>query len=226
MFIVGTTFSFKVFFQTLNSLFVVLFHCQKGKKAQQTFQGAAGSLPVFRRVYWIVKLFSQYCLQRASKQPKTSNLILSRSSNYIVDVVMRPNFDYSSIFMIEVIITQILDGFDQKTNFEGWPSLKFNNLRLVRGMALKFYCSVAKGLTLKQLWGWQGGQSIWLPSCGLSKNVSSKERVKPWFFVTFNIIIGHIFPEDFIEIHQVFQKTWRISPSILAIFIIFLLQRK
>ena len=97
MFIVGTTFSFKVFFQTLNSLFVVLFHCQKGKKAQQTFQGAAGSLPVFRRVYWIVKLFSQYCLQRASKQPKTSNLILSRSSNYIVDVVMRPNFDYSSI---------------------------------------------------------------------------------------------------------------------------------
>ena len=70
---------------------------------------------------------------------------------------MRPNFDYSSIFMIEVIITQILDGFDQKTNFEGWPSLKFNNLRLKRGMALKFYCSVAIGLTLKQLWGWQGG---------------------------------------------------------------------
>ena len=130
------------------------------------------------------------------------------------------------IFMIEVIITQILDGFDQKTNFEGWPSLKFNNLRLVRGMALKFYCSVAKGLTLKQLWGWQGGQSIWLPSCGLSKNVSSKERVKPWFFVIFNIIIGHIFPENSVEIPQVFQKIWRISLSILAIFIISLLQRK
>ena len=78
-----------------------------------------------------------------------TNIILSRSSNYIVDVVMWPKFDYSSIFMIEVIITQILDGFDQKTNFEGWPSLKFNNLRLVRGTALKFYCSVAKGLTLK-----------------------------------------------------------------------------
>ena len=155
-----------------------------------------------------------------------TNIILSRSSNYIVDVVMWPKFDYSSIFMIEVIITQILDGFDQKTNFEGWPSLKFNNLRLVRGMALKFYCSVAKGLTLKQLWGWQGGQSIWLPSCGLSKNVSSKERVKPWFFVIFNIIMGHIFPENSIEIPQVFQKIWRISLSILAIFIISLLQRK
>ena len=59
--------------------------------------------------------------------------------------------------MIEVIITQILDGFDENTNFEGWPLLKFNNLRVARGMALKFYCSVAKGLTLKQLWG-QGGR--------------------------------------------------------------------
>ena len=41
------------------------------------------------------------------------------------------------------------------------------------------------------------------PSWGFSKNVSSKERVKPWFFVTFNIIIKHIFPEHFIEIPQV-----------------------
>ena len=36
-----------------------------------------------------------------------------------------------------------------------------------------------------------------------SKNVSSRETVKPWFFVTFNIIISHIFPENFIEILQV-----------------------
>ena len=45
------------------------------------------------------------------------------------------------------------------------------------------------------------------PTCGFSKNVSSKERVKPWFFVTFNIITSHIFPEIFIEISQVVQKT-------------------
>ena len=83
----------------------------------------------------------------------TTNIILSSSSNYIVDVVMWPNFGYSSIFMIEVIITQISDGFDQKTNFEGWSSLKFNNLKLAIGMALKCYCSVAKGLTLKRLRG-------------------------------------------------------------------------
>ena len=37
------------------------------------------------------------------------------------------------------------------------------------------------------------------PFCGFSKNVSSKERVKPWLFVTSNIIISHIFPENFIE---------------------------
>ena len=35
------------------------------------------------------------------------------------------------------------------------------------------------------------------PTCGFSKDASSIERVKPWFFVTFNIIISHIFPENF-----------------------------
>ena len=42
--------------------------------------------------------------------------------------------------------------------------------------------------------------------CAFSKNAFSKEKVKPWFFVNFNIIISHIFPENFIEIHQVVQK--------------------
>ena len=37
-------------------------------------------------------------------------------------------------------------------------------------------------------------------------NVSSKERVKPCPFVTFDIIIIHIFPENFIEIPQVALK--------------------
>ena len=46
-----------------------------------------------------------------------------------------------------------------------------------------------KYLTLKRLW--------------FLKNVSCKERVKPWLFVTFNIIIRHIFPESFVEIPQV-----------------------
>ena len=32
------------------------------------------------------------------------------------------------------------------------------------------------------------------------KNVSSRERVKPWFFKDFNIIISHIFPKSFTEI--------------------------
>ena len=53
------------------------------------------------------------------------------------------------------------------------------------------------------------------------KNVSSKERIKPCFFVIFNIIIRHIFPENFTEMSQVVQKLWRIFLSILAIFINF-----
>ena len=59
------------------------------------------------------------------------------------------------------------------------------------------------------------------PSCGFSKNVSSRERVKPWLFLTFNIIISHIFPENFIEIILAVQRIWRFSPSILNIFINF-----
>ena len=33
---------------------------------------------------------------------------------------------------------------------------------------------------------------------GLSKNISSIERVITWFFVTCNIVIRQIFPENFI----------------------------
>ena len=43
--------------------------------------------------------------------------ILSRDSNYIVDVVTWPKFGNSKIFMREVIITSSLQGFDQKNHF-------------------------------------------------------------------------------------------------------------
>ena len=46
-----------------------------------------------------------------------TNKILSSSSNYIVDVAMLPNFVWFSIFMREVIITQIFYGFEQKNRF-------------------------------------------------------------------------------------------------------------
>ena len=59
------------------------------------------------------------------------------------------------------------------------------------------------------------------PPSGFSKSVSSKERKEPWVFVTYNIIISHIFSEHFIEIHQFFQNIWSFSMSILAIFINF-----
>ena len=46
-----------------------------------------------------------------------TNKILSRDSNYIVDVVMWPKFGNSSISMKDVIKTSILWGFDQKATF-------------------------------------------------------------------------------------------------------------
>ena len=41
-------------------------------------------------------------------------------------------------------------------------------------------------------------------------------------FVTFNTIINHILPENFIKTPQVFQKLWRFSSSKVTIFIIFI----
>ena len=44
-------------------------------------------------------------------------------------------------------------------------------------------------------------RSIWPPPLNFCK-----ERVKPWSFVTFKIIISHTFPENFIEIPQLIQR--------------------
>ena len=75
-------------------------------------------------------------------------------------------------------------------------------------------------LTLKRL-----GEGVNLsqppPPLWFFEIVSSKQRVKSYFFVTFKIIMKHIFSENFIEIPQVVQKIWRIFLSILAIFINF-----
>ena len=58
-FIVGTVFSFQVFFPTLKSLFVILLHFQERKKAQKACQISpcyreSPSLNRFHRVYWTI----------------------------------------------------------------------------------------------------------------------------------------------------------------------------
>ena len=63
----------EIFFPTLNSIFVILFHFKERKKAQQACQlsWCYRDSPRFNRchwVYWIIKVFSQYCLPHASKQ--------------------------------------------------------------------------------------------------------------------------------------------------------------
>ena len=45
------------------------------------------------------------------------------------------------------------------------------------------------------------------------QKISFKGRMKPWFFVTFNITISCIFLENFIEIPQVVQKSWKLFLS-------------
>ena len=58
--------------------------------------------------------------------------------------------------MREIVINLVLKGFNQKNHFlEGWSCFKFNNLGLARGMALKLYTSLVKGLKLKvrNFWG-------------------------------------------------------------------------
>ena len=56
------------------------------------------------------------------------------------------------------------------------------------------------------------------PPCDFFKNELFRERVEPCFFVTFSIIISHIFSENFIKNSQVFQKISRSSCSIFFLF--------
>ena len=56
---------------------------------------------------------------------------------------------YSSIFVREVIISQIVYEFVQKADFEGCSWFNVNNLGLALGMTLKFYSIVSKRLKLK-----------------------------------------------------------------------------
>ena len=63
-------------------------------------------------------------------------------------------------------------------------------------------------------------------SAAFSKDVSSRERVKLWFFVTFNIIIRHILQIwlKFIKNLNVVQKIWKCSPLVLTIYLLGLIK--
>ena len=83
---------------------------------------------------------------------EVTNKILSRYSNYIIDVVMWPKFGNCRISMRNAITTSILFYKDLTKNpafFEGWCWFKFNNFGLALGTNLTFYTSVLKGLTIK-----------------------------------------------------------------------------
>ena len=58
----------------------------------------------------------------------TTNNVLSSRSNYIADVAMWLNFGYFSTFVREVIITQILCGFDQENRPFSMGGLGSNSL--------------------------------------------------------------------------------------------------
>ena len=80
----------------------------------------------------------------------------------------------------------------------------------VRKLARKLFISERyifllsiKALIVKRIGA--GGRQFDQP-CRFSKNVSSNERLKPWFFVTFSIISRNILPKNFIEFCQFVQK--------------------
>ena len=75
-------------------------------------------------------------------------------------------------------------------------------------------------LTLKRL-GSGGGGGQFEVLCCFPKKLYFRVRVKPCFFVTFNIIVSHIFPENFVDVSHIAQRIRRFSPSILTIFIDF-----
>ena len=66
---------------------------------------------------------------------------------------------------------------------------------------LLLYQHYEKSLTIKRLGEGQFDPPVVFPNMHLLE----RER---WFFVTFNVIRSHIFPESFIEISQVIKKIW------------------
>ena len=119
-----------------------------------------------------------------------TNKILSRGSNYIVDMVMWPMFGNSSISMREVIKPQFFKDLTWKTTFfERCSWFKINNLGLALGIVLKFYTNVAKELKLKvkKFWGLiptsvevqgKSGRGAFLPPLILNRVKWKEKRAK------------------------------------------------
>ena len=74
-------------------------------------------------------------------------------------------------------------------------SWKYFRSKHIKHLAKLFHPKSAVGVNL-------------IPSCSFSKHVFSKERLKHWFPVTFNIITSYVFNENFVEIPQLVQKIW------------------
>ena len=70
----------------------------------------------------------------------------------------------------------------------------------------------------KQVQNYGFTRSIWPLSNGFSKLYRLKRGWNP-VFVTFNVTISHIFPENFIDIPEAVQKISKIFLSVLTIFI-------
>ena len=64
-----------------------------------------------------IKVFSNEVYDVIISVHDVTNKILSHESNGIINLIMRPKFGNSSISMSKVIITSILEGFDQKNTF-------------------------------------------------------------------------------------------------------------
>ena len=97
--------------------------------------------------------------------------------SYQVAQVIKYMWSWTKFWLVTLVTSQIIYGFVQKADFEGWSWFNVNNLGLALGMALKFYSSVAKRLKLKvkKCWGklvgtfctfplfpsWIGLKTIW-----------------------------------------------------------------
>ena len=103
-----------------------------------------------------IKTFWRKCYDVIIFVNDVFNKILSRDSNYIVDMVTWPRFGNFSISMREVIINlMFIRIWPEEPLFWGVVLVQFNNLRLTLSMNLKFYTCMAKGLKLKarKFWG-------------------------------------------------------------------------
>ena len=119
------------------------------------------------------------------------------------------------VFSLYLLVVQVLLSF---LNIEGNEEIIHSLFKFKINV---IYCKEFRKGTLEKCLKIEKSQSSYLKKAIGAKKCVFQRKDEARVFLSFNIIISHVFPENFIEISQFVQKIPRFSSSILTIFINF-----